>query len=82
MGVEFEENKINTSGSVMYSRFQASDKKPWLINFLLKTGLIRRESQAVYFVIAFCVICLIIAIYLFNNALNGPEIKVDYTRFQ
>lgn len=83
MGVEFEEGTVSgaANSKIMYSRFQPSDKKPWLVSLLLRTGIIKRESQAIYVLIVFCIVCITASIYIYKTGSKPPEVNVDFSRF-
>lgn len=80
--VEFETDTLSrptssSGGKILYSRFEPSDKPPKLVQILIKSGLVKSESSATYFLLAIFIILVVLALYLFiffnpeKNSLNN-----------
>lgn len=84
--MDINENEINISqganqivtphASVLYSRFQPSDQRPWIISALIKTRLAKNDSQAQKILLVLVIIAIIVAISFFVFAFQTKPIVI------
>lgn len=77
------QNQVQFEGEsrVLYSRFEPSSKRPAIIEFILKTGIMENETQANYVLVGFVVVALAAAVYLYSSMGSGsPPEKSEMER--
>ncbi len=67
MSVEFEDEQ--NEARVLYSRFMPSNQLPKLVGWVIKTGVVKNETQANYFLIGLAFIALISSFYFWGDLL-------------
>jgi hypothetical protein len=72
MSVEFEEEQAQSH--VLYSRFMPSNQLPKLVGWVIKSGVVKNETQANYFLIGLAFVALISSFYFWGGILI-PEKK-------
>jgi hypothetical protein len=73
--IEFDED-VASKKTQTNAGFRTSIIPSKTVNFLLKHGIIKNETQANTILVAFVVVCIGITVYLFNGAASGP-IRID-----
>lgn len=78
MDIKFEEQKVEAirRPPFMYSKFQRSLEIPPLIRMVMKTRVVRNETQAQYVVISLIAAIFIASITIGYFALKTPDVKV------
>lgn len=66
MSVEFEDEQ--TEARVLYSRFMPSNQLPKLVGWVIKTGIVKNENQANYFLIGLAVVAFLVSVYFFISS--------------
>lgn len=79
MSVEFEDEQ--TEARVLYSRFMPSNQLPKLVGWVIKTGVVKNETQANYFLIGIMFVFLLSSFYFWGNILI-PEKRVIGPTFE
>ncbi|MBU3668937.1 MAG: hypothetical protein FGM57_03140 [Candidatus Taylorbacteria bacterium] len=77
--LRFEEEQIrpirpNDSGAFVYNRYDPRQRIPPLVRFLMRSRIVRSETQARNVVIALCVLLLLSAVILLYRATDTPEL--------
>lgn len=74
MSVEFEENDLsrNASSHILYSKIAPGNRVPKIVTAMMKSGIVRTESQANYIIIAFFFFAIALSLYLVYTTSN-PE---------
>jgi len=67
MSVEFEDEQ--NEARVLYSRFMPSAQLPKLVGWVIKTGVVKNETQANYFLIGLAFVALISSFYFWGGLL-------------
>jgi hypothetical protein len=73
MSVEFEDEQ--NEARVLYSRFMPSNQLPKLVGWVIRTGIVKNETQANYFLIGLMFIALLTSFYFWGGLLI-PEKNV------
>ncbi len=84
--MNINENEINISqganqivtphASVLYSRFQPSNQRPWIISALIKTRLAKNDGQAQKILLVLVIIAIVIAVGFFIFAFKTEPIVI------
>ncbi len=64
--VEFEEE--NNNNSILYNRFERSDKKPGMVAWLIRKNFAKSESEANYMLLIITFFCILAALYFFLHS--------------
>jgi len=76
------QNQVQFEGesNALYSRFEPSNKRPALIDFILKLGIVQDETRANYVLIGFVVMAVITVLFLIFGGVgtvgNPNDIKI------
>lgn len=62
--VEIMSDMDESKASMLYSRFQASEKKPKLVQWLNKAGIAKTDKQATTILISITVACVLITLFV------------------
>jgi len=60
-------------GSVLYGRFETSNKLPKLVQFLINAGIVKTEKAATTVLFATFVVLVAASVYLFVSASSSNE---------
>ncbi len=66
--------------NVLYDRFGSNNKRPAVVELLIKLGVVRDERQANYMLYAFIVFSVVVALYFFFFH-RGGELAPGFTEF-
>jgi hypothetical protein len=72
MSVQFNEDE---GGSILYARIEPSSKKPLMVGWLQKTGLVKTETQATQLLLIAIAVCLCIALFSLFTMRSEPIIE-------
>jgi hypothetical protein len=72
--IDFEADDQGARNNVLYSKFQSSSQKPRIVDFLIRKGIAKTESQANVILLATIVVLIVVSIFLFryNSYQNQP----------
>ncbi len=62
--VEFEDKYSGNRGSILYSRFERTEKKPGMVEWLLKKNIAKSESQANFILLILVAVLILLTFYL------------------
>ena len=80
-GVEFDEDKNN----VLYSRIEPSSQTPKLIEWLLKTGVMKDQKKITYVLLGIAIVAFVLALFILFGGLGRagvppPDALMDSER--
>ena len=73
MAVDFNEEQ--QKASILYARFQSSSKPPTLVEWLLKKGIVKNQSQANAILVLLTIVCLVLSAYIFYSFTMGRHVR-------
>jgi hypothetical protein len=76
--IEFEGENQNQHNSFLYAKFQASNQKPGIVNFLIRKNIVKNQAQANAVLLILVLACLAAAYFVYQDynsqaVLMSPE---------
>ena len=80
---QYTDNRVEFRGGhddVPYNRFGSNNRRPAMVELLMKFGIVQNEQQANYVLYAFIVFSIIVTLYFFFFH-RGGELAPGFTEF-
>ena len=74
--IEFENENQNQHGSFLYTKFQSSNQKPGIVNFLIRKNIVKNQTQANAILLILVLACFVAAYFIYQHY-NGQTVLMS-----